>query len=198
MRSQHEIESSYKDLCEQIKNEMSDKLHKRKIDINYASSNKRRKIGKPWWDDKLSLLWNKVCRAEKMYLKCLNISQKKAPRISFVKCRKEFSKAVQKSKRLYWFRMQSDLLIDLDKNSCNFWKNIGKIGVGFQKKKKIPMEVLDDTGTVNIDTDFVLKKWKNSFLNLNNASGQDTAIPDITNDTVKHEFIPKFEDEFST
>ena len=195
LRTQNEIDKSYQDLCEQIKTEMSERLHKRTVKINNSSSNKRRKIGKPWWDENLSILWNKVCQAEKLYVKCHNICQRKLLRINFVRCRKDFSKAVQKSKRLYWFRMQNDLLLDLDKNSSNFWKSIGKIGVAFQKKNKIPMEVLDDSGKINNDKDFVLNKWKTSFSNLYNASDQNNVVHD--NNVVNKDFIPEFEDEIS-
>lgn len=77
-RTQQDIDNSYKDLCELIKHDMSEKLHKRIIILNSASSNKRRKVGKPWWDDNLTILWNKVCSAETLYLKCYNICQKKS------------------------------------------------------------------------------------------------------------------------
>ena len=135
-----------------------------------------------------------MCQAEKLYVKCHNICQRKLLHINFVRCRKGLSKAVQKSKRLYWLRMQNDLLLDLDKNSRIFWKSIGKIGVAFQKKNKIPMAVVDDSGKINNDNDFVLNKWK-SFSNLYNASDQNNVVHD--NNVVNNDFIPEFEDEIS-
>ena len=59
------------------------------------------------------------------------------------------------------------------------------------------MEVLDDTGTVKSDTDFVLNKWKTSFSNLYNASDQDIFLSDTSTDVVNNEFVQEFEEEFS-
>lgn len=197
-RTQQDIDNSYKDLCELIKHDMSEKLHKRIIILNSASSNKRRKVGKPWWDDNLTILWNKVCSAETLYLKCYNICQKKALRIEFLKSRKAFNREMQKSKRLYWFKMQNDLLYDIDKNSCNFWRSIGKIGVAFQKKNKIPMEVIDDNGDIINDNDSVLLKWKNSFSDLYNTSTNNSILHEQSNDNVTNtNSVPEFEDEIS-
>ena len=85
---------------------MSDKLNKCKIPLGNASSNKRRKIGKPWLNENLTILWNELCKAEKMFLKCNNIYERKRLRVEFVKYRKYFNRNVQKFKRLYWFNMQ--------------------------------------------------------------------------------------------
>ena len=66
-RTQQDIDNSYNTLCTYIKKEMSEKLEKCNIKISNASSNKRRKIGKPWWNTNLTLLWNEVCLAEKCF-----------------------------------------------------------------------------------------------------------------------------------
>ena len=48
---------------------MSAKLNKCKVTIGNPSSNKRRKIGKPWWNENLTTLWNELCEAEKIVFK---------------------------------------------------------------------------------------------------------------------------------
>ena len=47
----------------------------------------------------------------------------------------------------------------------NFWKTIGKIGVGNERQKNIPLEVKVN-GRITRDKVTVLKKWKDSFQSL--------------------------------
>ena len=157
-RTQNDIDNTYKILCNNIKKEMAEKLNKCNVKIGNASSNKRRKIGKPWWNETLTYLWNEVCISEKLFLSCNDVCKRKRLRVEFVKCRKIFNRNVQKYKRHFWFNMQSDLLDDVKSNSCNFWKSIGKIGVAFKKKHKIPMEVVDNEGNIVTDKEFVSGK----------------------------------------
>ena len=192
LRTQHNINNAYNSLCNNIKKEMSENLNKCKVKIGNASSNKRRKIGKPWWNENLTCLWNEVCNAEKLFLNCNNVCERKRLRVEFVKCRKLFNRNVQKHKRLFWFNLQNDLLDNVKNNSGNFWKSIGKIGVAFQKKHIIPIEILNDDGNIVTDKESVLNKWKNSFSNLYNSSvshnveikrnNVDVNVPEFDND----------------
>ena len=45
-------------------------LPRRKILVGHGISNKRRRVGKPWWSDELTSLWNNVCCSEKVWLNC--------------------------------------------------------------------------------------------------------------------------------
>ncbi|VDI31988.1 Hypothetical predicted protein [Mytilus galloprovincialis] len=87
----------------------------------------------------------------------------------FVNKRKLFDKAVQKAKRQYWYSMQEEL-----SNSCGnpkeFWRKIGKIGVGSERQNYIPMEVKLDNGQISSDKDEVLNKWKCDFSNMFNRN----------------------------
>ena len=57
-----------------------------------------------------------------------------------------------------------DLQHKLDKpNSRDFWRDIGKIGIGNDRKPVIPLEVTDDCGTVIRDTKLVLDKWRTDY-----------------------------------
>ena len=74
---------------------------------------------------------------------------------------------MQRTKRPYWFQMQLDI-DNLDKNnSQEFWKTIGKIGVGNERRKHIPFEVEINVHIAR-DKETVLDTWKNSFRNLLN------------------------------
>ena len=85
--------------------------------------------------------------------------------MDYLSLRKTFDQTVQRTKRQYWFQMQLDI-DNLDKNnSQEFWKTIGKIGVGNERRKHIPLEV-EINGHITRDKETVLDTWKNSFRNL--------------------------------
>ena len=103
--------------------------------VSCSVNNKRRRIGKPWRSDTLTCLWNKVCESERLWLKCNDICFKVSLKSTYCNNRKMFDKEVQKSKRSYWYKVQSDIL----DNQNEFWKSFGKIGISQNKKAKIPM-----------------------------------------------------------
>ena len=75
-RAQADVDSAYKNLCSVIKDEMSEKLAHRKTKIYEGLVNKGRRVGKPWWNDDLSVVWNEVCLKEKLWVKCKEPKQK--------------------------------------------------------------------------------------------------------------------------
>ena len=48
------------------------------------------------------------------------------------------------------------------------WKEIGKLGIGNDRKTPIPFEVEDADGTVHSDVKSVLHKWKTAYEKLYN------------------------------
>ena len=64
-----------------------------------------------------------------------------------------------------------------DKNE--FWKKIGTIGVGNERNKSIPMEVVCEDGSTSTDPSVVLEKWKTSFETLFNAGVTETNVTDM-------------------
>jgi hypothetical protein len=56
-----------------------------------------------------------------------------------------------------------------NKDPREFWKNIGKIGVGSERQKSIPMEVVLEDGSICTDTDIILNTWKTAYENLLNC-----------------------------
>ncbi|VDI37095.1 Hypothetical predicted protein [Mytilus galloprovincialis] len=103
---------------------------------------------KSWWNENLTLLWNDVCKAERAWHKC-HSGCKKDLRHIFVEKRKLFDKSSQKAKRQFWYHSQEQLLDDQRRDPREFWKKIGKVGVGNERQKSIPMEVTLDDGTTN-------------------------------------------------
>lgn len=104
-RSQLNVDTAYDNLCTIIKSQMDEKLHKIKITVplNSVNSNKRRRVGKPWWNDELSSVWNDVCRAEKDFIKARKNScgASKNLKSVFVNKRNFFDRMIQKQKRKY-------------------------------------------------------------------------------------------------
>ena len=71
MRSQNDVDKAYTDLCTIITSEMIDKLETKPVRINFSQkNNKRRKVGKPWWSESLTVNWNELCDREKQWLGC--------------------------------------------------------------------------------------------------------------------------------
>ena len=86
-------------------------------------------------------------------------------------------------------------------NSTEFWRTIGKVGIGQTRKRHIPMEVILRDGTVSRDPASALDKWKHdfsSFLSCQQADdsyeGQSTDSHNIpTTDPIFNEHISIFE-----
>ena len=166
LREQQDIDNAYANICKLIKGEMFDKLPHKTVLMNGGESNKRRRSAKPWWNDDLSYLWNETCLAEKHWLNHKMSSGKRELRAIFISKRKLFNKNVQKAKRRYWYELQTDLVKQSNEDPQSFWKTIGKVGVAFDKRKKIPMQIVGENGEIITDKNVVLNKWKNSFSDL--------------------------------
>lgn len=166
--TQNMVDEIFNSLVSTLQAEMDARLNVKTFEI--GNRNKKRKIRKPWWNDHLTELWNKMCTREREMGK-INGCAKQRIRHDFVQARKEFDRNVQKAKRNYWFQQQNFL----ENLECNdqksLWKEIGKIGVGVERKKAIPMEVVTEDGSVSADINVVLYKWKNVFCDLLNANG---------------------------
>ena len=90
-----------------------------------------------------------------------------------------FDNTVQKAKRRYWYDMQTALVKTSEETPQMFWKTIDKVGVAFDKKKKIPMEIVGPNGELISDRRAVLNKWKTSFSELYQ---RQVDVPDTAND----------------
>ena len=60
-----------------------------------------------------------------------------------------------------------------------FWKEIGKLGIGKDRRQSIPMEVLLPDGSLSTKGEDVLRVWKNGFSSLLNTinSGNEDIQP---------------------
>ena len=70
-----------------------------------------------------------------------DIKSKRTKRCEFLRQRKVFNREVQKAKRKFWKQKQIEIEQLETSDQKSFWKEIGKIGVGQERKKEIPCEV---------------------------------------------------------
>lgn len=144
--TQESLDQHYDQFCKIIDDAMKTNITSYTVKTSTVSSKKRRR-GKPWWINELTELWNNFCEAEKLWTKS---DRRKKPRLkNLMKDRQRaFDKATQQAKRKYWKSQQEYLLSLPSRNPGEFWKYIGRIGVGNERGKSFPMEVILENGTV--------------------------------------------------
>ena len=178
--TQESVNNIYDDFAKLVSDEMKNSLPYREIKITDGVKNKKRRTKKPWWTSELTSLWNDLCVAEKRMLRS-NGQQRKISRNIFNEKRKLFDRTVQREKGKYWFERQSELETLTEDDSREFWKKIGRTGVGEERKKIIPMEIYNDEGEIIRDKNEVMKKWKNDFQTLlNPIESEGSEILDST------------------
>ncbi|VDH98527.1 Hypothetical predicted protein [Mytilus galloprovincialis] len=95
------------------------------------------------------------------------------------------SKKRRRSKKPWWSETLTELWNSLccaekemlkspTSNCQQFWKEIGKISVGEERRKRIPMEVVREDGTTSNDMTDILQVWQDSFQTLLNSSGNNS------------------------
>ena len=178
-RAQGDIDEAYSSWCNIVQDEMYGKLPFKTINKS-CKGNKKRRVAKPWCSDRLTELWNNFCNAEKLWLHFTDKARKSQLKVQYSDTRKLFDREVQRSKRLYWYKMQCDLDENATSDHVEFWKSIGKIGIGQKRKKFIPMEVVGEVGVIDREIQNVLNKWKQDFSSLLNS--EDDNAPSFGND----------------
>ena len=75
---------------------------------------------------------------------------------------------MQKCKRKYWIKTQTELEDQCKNDNDQFWKSIGRLGIGFERQNKIPMEIMKEDGSLSSKLHDVMAKWKDYFQRLLN------------------------------
>ncbi|VDI47596.1 Hypothetical predicted protein [Mytilus galloprovincialis] len=160
------VQTAYNEFQLLIHSEMENKLSV--LNLTNGSQKRKKSLYKPYWNDNLSLQWNKVCESEKKWLKFQGSKTiKRKLKEEFYSVRKQFDRLNQKYKRKYVYQEQQKLEDQL--NACSqseFWKSIGKTGIANERKPHVPWAIIDDTGNVKTDKKSVLNKWKDEFQTL--------------------------------
>ena len=161
-----------------IKQEMYQKVNYKNIKNKIGLNNKKRRTKKPWWSEELTVVWNELCIKEKAMLRS-DIKLKRTKRDEFLRHRKVFNREVQKAKRKFWRQKQNEIEQLETSDQKSFWKEIGKIGIGQERKKEIPCEVILPNGETSCNIEDVLEVWKTGFANLLNCKDNQSTFPDM-------------------
>lgn len=82
----------------------------------------------------------------------------------YVNERRQFEKLLKKAKRSYQLGEQQRLLdLHTGPYTRDFWREIGKLGIQNERKAGIPMEVIDTSGNISVDSDTVIGRWKSDY-----------------------------------
>ena len=176
VQTQESMDNLYSDFVKSVSVEMERLVPFRVITMQDGVSNKKRRRGKPWWSDQLSNLWNILCENEKAWSLAKGTAKARLKMIRNAS-QKDFDREVQKCKRRYWCREQEHLRDIHSNNPKQFWNFVGNLGVGQERKKGIPMEVLLRDGSISRKKEDILSKWKEDFSNLLNPEDISGAPP---------------------
>ena len=175
-KCQRTVDENYDKMCMAVQDEMKRCLPHKTVVIKSGVSNKHRKIKKPWWNDGLTELWNILCDSQRHWRKA-NAGNKQLMKHNLKVAQKNFDRAVQKAKRQHWQKVQEELLHLHQNESKEFWKTIGRVGVGAERPK-IPWEVCID-GSVVSTPQVVLDTWKNGFQGLLNGASSSSQTDEL-------------------
>ena len=84
--------------------------------------------------------------------------------------------------------MQNEL-VNSKGNPKEFWRKIGKIGVGSERRNTIPMEVKINDGSICNDKNVVLDKWKNYFSNMVNKNYSNNIDINSNSEIIHDEYL---------
>ena len=123
---------------------------------------------KPYWSDELQHLWDTMRIKENDFLKCRDNNQlRKRLRMDYTSARNSFDKALKQSERTYR-KLQAIEIEDMSTtNPTEFWRKIQHLGP--RRDRNIPIEVLDEDGSISTAEDTVFERWKHDFYNLYNC-----------------------------
>ncbi|VDI35540.1 Hypothetical predicted protein [Mytilus galloprovincialis] len=182
--TQDNIDKIYNELCEIIFSEMNDKIPK----FEDNSSKKRYKHRKPYWNDNLMSLWNKMSIKEKEFTHCKgNRNTRASLRNSYIQARDIFDKTLRRTERTYRKMKAVDIEAMTTKKPNDFWEKIRNLGP--RNHKSIPIEIVDESGNIETDEQLVLDKWRIDFENLYTGSNSDEFDYEHYRTVMSHKYL---------
>jgi hypothetical protein len=164
-----DINQAYTDFCESITAEMDAKLNPRVFQVRQENK-RRRHMKKPFWTPELDDLYNVFREADRTWARYRgSVARKRQLKADRNLKQKILDREVQRAKRNDWRTSQETILNLEAENKKEFWKYVGNIGMGQERKQDIPWEVVDAEGDTCSDRKEVLNRWKADFSGLLNA-----------------------------
>ena len=160
--TQNNIDTVYDDFCSKLFKEMNANIPS--FDCT-KKTRKRYKYFKPYWNETLEHLWLDVRTKEKTFIEFHGERRiKNQFQHEFKLARNIFDKQLRTAERNHRRSLSIDIESVSTDNPHKFWDHIKHLGP--KRKDTVPMEVYNDDGTINTDSNFVFKKWSSDFENL--------------------------------
>ena len=172
LQAQHDVDTAYGELVNLVKIEMDKKLKKTVRSDRAPKKCKSHK--KPYWNEALQEQWRLVCDAETVWLQNKNTATKRRLRASYCQERRTFDRLNRKYRRAFQQSQQEELLkMSESRDSREFWREIGRVGIANTRRQRIPCEVVDDDGNVSSDPEIVLNRWRSDYEALYKGTASD-------------------------
>ncbi|XP_046346975.1 uncharacterized protein LOC124127630 [Haliotis rufescens] len=168
IKDQTSINKAFESFAEVVLCEMKEHLPSRKV-VHY-SVRKKCKYKKQWWNLELADLWKNLCEAERLWCKS-NGPRKQQLKSIYVARRKTFDKECKRAKRVHVKKTLQDMEELCKSDPGEFWRKIGQVGIGNERRKTIPMEVKLEDGSVSKDMDKVMDTWYKAYSDILNCNG---------------------------
>ncbi len=107
--NQSVIDEEYEQFCKVVQREMDEKLVHRTLKVKCGLSNMCRRIKKPYWNDRLTELWNDLITTQRAADR-IRGTQKAHLTAEARGKQIAFDRVYQPIKRQYWHKMQNDIL----------------------------------------------------------------------------------------
>ncbi len=182
--TQEEIDHCYDKLTNIIIQEMYDRIPVKQS----KRMGKRLKVKKPYWNDELQVLWNKMQETESNYRKCTySCNRKNTLQHEFKQAKQIFDRKLRMYKRQYDRGIMLETEAVQTKNPREFWSFIKKLGP--RRQETIPLEVYNADEEIVKNLDDVKMKWQNDFKELYNVVDKDLYDERFYNESVIHKTL---------
>ncbi len=171
-----DVNGAYAELLGLLSTEMDNKLPKRlrttEVDCQVTRRHRRHQ---KYWTDELNEKWLTVCAKERAWRKTARSGRPaRTQKAEYTRARGDFDRASRRARRQYQRGQQQQLTDICDNDPKHFWSHLDKIGIGGNRKTRIPMEVTEPDGSVTSDTEAVLRRWKRDFQAVYNPGSTDS------------------------
>ena len=148
---------------------------------NNSKQVKTNKTKKAFWNDNLDKLYKGATKAEKDFCGYhgLDKTMKSLLRKTFKEKQALFDKSFRKAKYQFYRNKEIEIESMVGKDGINMWKSLENLGPSVKKHKKIPLEVIINEKSTNVENQ-VLDKWSEDFGSL--YSGVPNDDPNYDND----------------
>jgi hypothetical protein len=169
------------------------------FDCTTRQTRKRYKSGKPFWNEELKALWQKMKTKEKEFLQTRAPRARSGKRMLFKQARNDFYRRF----RFYERQHKREKMYNIERLNTtdpkSFWKELKRLGPS-KSNHIIPMETYGPNGEIITDKKAVLNRWVEDYssLYLGNHEAEDDFLKDINwqNERAESDFAdPLFIDD---